>query len=54
VRLRREILGLQEKLGFSIIYVAHERDEAYNIMTGVVTMRDGRVGCREELDANGM
>jgi len=53
VRLRREILGLQEKLGFTMIYVTHDRDEAYEIATRVVSMREGRVeGNMEEHTGN--
>jgi len=54
VRLRKEILGLQEKLGFTMIYVTHDRDEAFDIATRIVSMKEGWVeGNREELSENG-
>ncbi len=43
VRLRKEILGLQEKLGFTMAYVTHDQDEAFDIATRVVSMKQGRI-----------
>ncbi len=43
VRLRREILRLQETLGFTLLYVTHDRDEAADIATRVITMSRGKV-----------
>jgi len=43
VRLRKEILRLQEKLGFTLLYVTHDRDEAFGMATRVVIMSKGRV-----------
>jgi len=43
VRLRKEILGLQEELGFTMLYVTHDRDEAFDIATQVVSMKQGRI-----------
>jgi ABC-type Fe3+/spermidine/putrescine transport system ATPase subunit len=43
VRLRKEILRLQEKLGFTLLYVTHDREEAFNIASRVVIMNKGRV-----------
>ncbi len=42
VRLRREILGLQEKLGFTLVYVTHDRQEAFDMATLVVVVDRGR------------
>ena len=43
VRLRKEILGLQEELGITMVYVTHDRDEAFDIATRVVSMKQGRI-----------
>ena len=43
VRLRKEILRLQNALGFTLLYVTHDRDEAVDIATRVITMSKGRV-----------
>jgi ABC-type Fe3+/spermidine/putrescine transport system ATPase subunit len=43
VRLRKEVLRLQERLGFTLLYVTHDRDEAFGMATRVVLMRKGRV-----------
>ncbi len=37
-RLRKEILRLQEKLGFTLLYVTHDREEAGEIASRVVRM----------------
>jgi ABC-type Fe3+/spermidine/putrescine transport system ATPase subunit len=43
IRLRKEILQLQENLGFTLLYVTHDRDEAFGMATRVVIMSKGRV-----------
>ncbi len=43
LRLRKEILGLQENLGLTMVYVTHDRDEAFDIATRVVSMKQGRI-----------
>ncbi len=43
VRLRKEIVRLQEKLKFSLLYVTHDRDEAFDIATQIVSMKHGRI-----------
>ena len=43
MRLRKEILRLQEKLEFSLLYVTHDPDEAFDIATQVVSMKHGRI-----------
>ncbi len=41
LRLRREIIGLQEKLGFTLVYVTHNEKEASDIATRLVKMDQG-------------
>lgn len=43
VRLRQEILKLQHTLGFTLLYVTHDREEAFDIGTRVVVMSHGRI-----------
>lgn len=43
VRLRKEILQLQQKLGFTMVYVTHDRDEAFDIATTVVIINEGHI-----------
>ncbi len=43
VRLRREILRLHRALGFTLVYVTHDREEAAEIGTRLVRMRQGRI-----------
>ncbi|MFV1959726.1 MAG: ABC transporter ATP-binding protein, partial [Planctomycetota bacterium] len=43
VRLRTEIVGLQGRLGFTLVYVTHDRGEALDVATRVVSMRRGRI-----------
>ena len=40
IRLRQEIVHLQEKLGFTLVYVTHNKDEAEAIATQIVLMED--------------
>jgi len=42
-RLRREILGLQERMGFALVYVTHDREEAGQMATRTVLMEHGRI-----------
>ncbi len=41
--LRREILRLQEELAITMIYVTHDRDEAFSLATRIVVMEDGKI-----------
>lgn len=50
VRLRKQILRLQEKLGFTLLYVTHNRDEAFTIASRVVIMNKGRIEYDETVD----
>lgn len=43
VRLRKEILRLQEELGFTLLYVTHDRNEAFDMATRVITMNKGQI-----------
>ncbi len=43
LRLRREIIRLQNRIGFTLVYVTHDREEAYDIGTRIVIMRNGRI-----------
>ncbi len=42
-RLRDEILNLQKKLGFTLLYVTHDREEAFSIATRILIMEKGRL-----------
>jgi len=42
-RLRKEILQLHQKIGFTLLYVTHNREEAFDIGTRVVIMNQGQV-----------
>ena len=43
IRLRKEILRLQKKTGVTLLYVTHNPDEASEIATRVVSMKQGRI-----------
>ena len=43
IRLRKEILGLQKKIGFTLAYVTHNREEVFDMASIVVVMRKGRI-----------
>ncbi len=43
VRLRGEILRLQQKLGFTLLYVTHNREEALDMATYLIMMNKGRI-----------
>ena len=52
VQLRGEIIKLHQSLGFMLIYVTHDREEAYAIATRIVIMKDGKInfcGSTEEI-----
>jgi ABC-type sugar transport system ATPase subunit len=39
----KEILRLQEELAITMIYVTHDREEAFSLATKIVVMEDGKV-----------
>ena len=41
--LRKEILRLQEDLGITMLYVTHDRDEAFSLATRIVVMGGGKI-----------
>ncbi len=41
--LRKELVRLQEQLGITLLYVTHDRQEASDIATRIVTMKQGRI-----------
>ena len=43
LRLRREILRLHAELGFTLVYVTHSREEAAEVGSRVIAMRQGRI-----------
>ncbi len=43
VRLRREILEIQKKLSVTMLYVTHDREEAYEIASRLIIMNHGRI-----------
>jgi ABC-type Fe3+/spermidine/putrescine transport system ATPase subunit len=42
-RLRKEILRLQQRLQFTLLYVTHDREESAELGTRVIFMRSGRI-----------
>jgi len=52
--LRKEILRLQQELGIALLYVTHDREEAFDLGTRVVVMAHGeieRIGAPDEIQA---
>jgi ABC-type Fe3+/spermidine/putrescine transport system ATPase subunit len=43
LQLRQELLRLQRELGFTFIYVTHNLEEAFDIATRIVVIKDGRI-----------
>jgi ABC-type Fe3+/spermidine/putrescine transport system ATPase subunit len=43
LRLRKEILRIQACMGLSLLYVTHDRDEAFDMGTRVVIMSHGKI-----------
>jgi len=50
VKLREEILRLHGEFGFALLYVTHDRDEAYAIAERVVVMMRGQVALEGKPD----
>ena len=43
LRLRKELLQLHEQIGFTLIYVTHNFEEAVDLANYIVLMRDGQI-----------
>ena len=43
MRLRKEIVQLQQRLGFTMVHVTHDRDEAFEMATRIVVLRNGKM-----------
>ncbi len=43
IQLRNEIIKLHQQIGFTLIYVTHDREEAYEIANRIVVMEDGQI-----------
>ncbi len=43
IQLRNEILRIQKQIGFTLVYVTHNLQEAFNIATYVTVMKDGHM-----------
>jgi iron(III) transport system ATP-binding protein len=43
LQLRGEILGLQSDLGFTLVYVTHNREEAQQLGTRTIYLKQGRI-----------
>jgi ABC-type sugar transport system ATPase subunit len=43
LQLREEILGLHSDLGFTLVYVTHNREEAQQLGTRTIYLKQGRI-----------
>jgi iron(III) transport system ATP-binding protein len=43
IQIRKEILRLHDELGFTLVYVTHNRDEAKDLGTRTMHLRNGRI-----------
>ncbi len=50
IRLRTEIVEIQEKLGFTLLYVTHNLEEAFSIAHTVVVLKQGRIEFQGSVD----
>jgi ABC-type Fe3+/spermidine/putrescine transport system ATPase subunit len=48
-RLRQEIIRLQQQTGFSLLYVTHNLEEAFDMASYIVVMKDGRIRRKGEV-----
>jgi ABC-type sugar transport system ATPase subunit len=51
IQLRKEIIKLHQQIGFTLVYVTHDREEAYEIAERIIVMEDGQIrltGCAED------
>ena len=49
-QIRKEILRLQRELGFTLVYVTHNRDEAKELGTRTMHLRNGRIDSALNMD----
>ena len=42
-KLRAEVLNIQKNFSFALLYVTHDLEEAFNIATKIVLMKNGRI-----------
>lgn len=52
LQLRKEIVRLQSELGFTLVYVTHNLEEAFDLSTRIVVMKHGKIdksGTPEEI-----
>ena len=42
-RIEREILALQSRLGFTLVYITHSRDEAFQVGSRLLVIEQGKV-----------
>lgn len=49
--LRKEIIQLQESIGFTLLYVTHDREEAFDLAARVVVMANGGISQVGTVDA---
>jgi len=50
MQIRKEILRLQGELGFTLVYVTHNRDEAKDLGTRIMHLKDGRIDSAINID----
>jgi iron(III) transport system ATP-binding protein len=43
IQLRKEIINLHQQIGFTLVYVTHDREEAYEIADRIIVMEDGQI-----------
>jgi len=43
LKIRKEILRLQEEIGFTLLFVTHNREEAFEIGSRIVVMNHGKI-----------
>ena len=43
LHLRREIIRIQERLGLTLVYVTHNLEEAFDIASQIVVMKNGKI-----------
>jgi ABC-type sugar transport system ATPase subunit len=50
LQMRKEILRLHHDLGFTLVYVTHSRDEARELGTRTIRLKQGRLEIESEVD----